>query len=148
MTKVNRQTWLRARRFFRAGASKNGGLGHRALSRRASGTAQAARTSSRSGPAPTARATMTPPTSVASIRIAASRAADVRIAMGGGMDVALEAADAAAMRNIRQNIAIALGLKAVFLVTTLLWPAILADTGATVNVTANATRLLRWRTST
>ena len=73
--------------------------------------------------------------------------------MGGGMDVALEAADAAAMRNIRQNIAIALGLKAVFLVTTLagvtrLWPATLADTGATVLVTANATRLLRWRTST
>ena len=50
-------------------------------------------------------------------------------------------------RNIHQNIAIALGLKAVFLVTTLigitgLWPAILADTGATVLVTANALRLL------
>jgi len=45
---------------------------------------------------------------------------------------------------------IALGLKAVFLVTTLvgitgLWPAILADTGATVLVTANAMRLLAWR---
>ena len=98
-------------------------------------------------------------------------AADVGIAMGCGTDVALEAADAAAlhgrvldvvrmvqlsraaMRNIRQNIAIALGLKAVFLITTLagvtgLWPAILADTGATVLVTANATRLLRWRAST
>ena len=52
------------------------------------------------------------------------------------------------MRNIHQNIAIALGLKAVFLVTTVagitgLWPAILADTGATVLVTANAMRLLR-----
>ena len=40
-----------------------------------------------------------------------------------------------------------LGLKAVFLVTTILgitglWPAILADTGATVLVTANAMRLL------
>ena len=98
-------------------------------------------------------------------------AADVGIAMGGGTDAALEAADAAAphgrvldvarmvqlsraaMRNIQQNIAIALGLKAVFLVTTLagvtgLWPAVLADTGATVLVTANAMRLLRWRPST
>jgi len=41
-------------------------------------------------------------------------------------------------------------LKAVFLVTTLvgitgLWPAILEDTGATVLVTLNALRLLRWR---
>lgn len=92
-------------------------------------------------------------------------AADVGIAMGGGTDVALETADAAAlhgrvsdvmamialskrtMGNIRQNIAIALGLKVVFLVTTVLgitglWPAILADTGATVLVTANAMRLL------
>ena len=95
-------------------------------------------------------------------------AADVGIAMGGGTDVALETADAAvlhgrvmdvarmialsraAMANIRQNITIALGLKAVFLVTTIigltgLWPAILADTGATVLVTANAMRLLGWR---
>ena len=93
-------------------------------------------------------------------------AADVGIAMGGGTDVALETGDAAAlhgrvsdiaamvdlsrrtMANIRTNIAIALGLKAVFLVTTLLgitglWPAILADTGATVLVTLNAMRLLR-----
>jgi hypothetical protein len=51
------------------------------------------------------------------------------------------------MSNIWQNITIALGLKAVFLVTTVigvtgLWPAILADTGATVLVTANAMRLL------
>ena len=51
------------------------------------------------------------------------------------------------MGNIRQNITIALGLKAVFLVTTIagitgLWPAILADTGATVLVTINALRLL------
>ncbi|WP_430253916.1 heavy metal translocating P-type ATPase [Neorhizobium sp. DAR64872/K0K18] len=93
-------------------------------------------------------------------------AADVGIAMGGGTDVALETADAAVlhgrvadiaamialskktMRNIHQNITIALGLKAVFLVTTVigitgLWPAILADTGATVLVTINALRLLR-----
>ena len=95
-------------------------------------------------------------------------AADIGIAMGGGTDVALETADAAilharvrdipdmislsrkTMGNIRQNITIALGLKAVFLVTTLLgitglWPAILADTGATVLVTANAMRLLGWK---
>jgi Cd2+/Zn2+-exporting ATPase len=93
-------------------------------------------------------------------------AADVGIAMGGGTDVALETADAAVlhgrvadvsamvtlskrtMTNIRQNITVALGLKAVFLVTTVigitgLWPAILADTGATVLVTLNALRLLQ-----
>ncbi|BDA84245.1 ATPase [Aureimonas sp. SA4125] len=95
-------------------------------------------------------------------------AADIGIAMGGGTDVALETADAAVlhgrvmdipdmidlsksvMANIRTNITIALGLKAVFLVTTIvgvtgLWPAILADTGATVLVTANAMRLLGWK---
>lgn len=92
-------------------------------------------------------------------------AADVGIAMGGGTDVALETADAGLLHervsgvadmialsrrtlaNIRQNVAIALGLKATFLVTTLigvtgLWPAIMADTGATVLVTLNALRLL------
>ncbi|MBX9934316.1 MAG: cadmium-translocating P-type ATPase [Methylobacterium sp.] len=92
-------------------------------------------------------------------------AADVGVAMGSGTDVALETADGAllrsrvrdvaqmirlaraAMANIRQNIAISLGLKAAFLVTTVLgvtglWIAILADTGATVIVTANALRLL------
>lgn len=98
-------------------------------------------------------------------------AADIGIAMGGGTDVALETADAAVlhgrvtdiadmiglskatMANIGQNITIALGLKAVFLVTTVigitgLWPAILADTGATVLVTLNAMRLLGWRGTT
>ncbi|MET0173465.1 MAG: heavy metal translocating P-type ATPase, partial [Agrobacterium vaccinii] len=93
-------------------------------------------------------------------------AADIGIAMGGGTDVALETADAAilhgrvgdiarmidlskrTMRNIYQNIAMSLGLKVVFLITTILgitglWPAILADTGATVLVTLNALRLLR-----
>jgi Cd2+/Zn2+-exporting ATPase len=95
-------------------------------------------------------------------------AADVGIAMGGGTDVALETADAAVlhgrvgdvaamidlsrqtMRNIWENITMALGLKAIFLVTTVvgltgLWPAILADTGATVLVTLNALRLLRFK---
>ena len=52
------------------------------------------------------------------------------------------------MTNIQQNITVALGLKALFLITTVvgltgLWPAILADTGATVLVTLNALRLLR-----
>ncbi len=97
-------------------------------------------------------------------------AADVGIAMGGGTDVALETADAAVLHGrvadvfamvdlskrtmtiIRQNIAVALGLKAVFLVTTVigltgLWPAILADTGATVLVTLNALRLLQLPTT-
>jgi len=95
-------------------------------------------------------------------------AASVGIAMGGGTDVALETADAALLNsrvgdvaalvglsratlaNIHQNVAIALGLKVVFLVTTVagitgLWPAVLADTGATVLVTLNALRLLRYR---
>ncbi|MFC6488086.1 heavy metal translocating P-type ATPase [Nitratireductor sp. GCM10026969] len=94
--------------------------------------------------------------------------ADIGIAMGGGTDVALETADAAvlhgrvgdvsamvvlsrkAMANIHQNITIAIGLKLAFFVTTVLgitglWPAILADTGATVLVTANAMRLLAWK---
>ena len=55
----------------------------------------------------------------------------------------------ATMGNIRQNVTIALGLKAVFLVTTIfgltgLWIAIMADTGATVLVTLNALRMLRF----
>jgi len=50
---------------------------------------------------------------------------------------------------VKQNVAVAVGLKGVFLVTTLLgitglWPTIMADTGATVLVTLNALRLLRW----
>ena len=95
-------------------------------------------------------------------------AAHVGVAMGSGTDVTLETADAAILRNrvtdvagtirlaratmanIRQNIIIALGLKLVFLVTTVLgvtglWIAILADTGATVLVTLNALRLLFFR---
>jgi Cd2+/Zn2+-exporting ATPase len=96
----------------------------------------------------------------------AMKASTIGIAMGSGTDVALETADAALTHNrltglaqmidlaratrsnIRQNIGIALGLKGIFLVTTLLgitglWLAVLADTGATVLVTANALRLLR-----
>ncbi|EMD0829502.1 zinc/cadmium/mercury/lead-transporting ATPase [Morganella morganii] len=96
----------------------------------------------------------------------AMKAASIGVAMGSGTDVALETADAALTHNrltgiaevitlsratrkiIRENITIALGLKAVFLVTTLmgltgLWVAVLADSGATALVTANAVRLLR-----
>jgi Cd2+/Zn2+-exporting ATPase len=95
-------------------------------------------------------------------------AATVGIAMGSGTDVALEAADAAVLNNriadvaalvrlsrrtlaiIHQNVVLAIGLKLVFLLTTILgmtglWIAILADTGATVLVTLNALRLLRQR---
>jgi Cd2+/Zn2+-exporting ATPase len=94
-------------------------------------------------------------------------AASVGVAMGSGTDVALETASAALLRNrvtdvaamvrlaratmgnIRQNVTIALGLKAVFLMTTIfgltgLWIAIMADTGATVLVTLNALRMLRF----
>lgn len=96
----------------------------------------------------------------------AMKAATMGISMGSGTDVALETADAAITHNrltelprmiriarathitIRQNISIALGLKLIFLVTTILgitglWIAVLADSGATALVTANALRLLR-----
>ncbi|CAH7238181.1 Zn(2(+))/Cd(2(+))/Pb(2(+)) exporting P-type ATPase [Vibrio chagasii] len=98
----------------------------------------------------------------------AMKAAHVGIAMGGGTDVALETADSAlthnrltelpamielsqaTISNIRQNVALALGLKGVFLVTSLfgitgLWVAVLADSGATALVTLNALRLLRFK---
>jgi Cd2+/Zn2+-exporting ATPase len=94
--------------------------------------------------------------------------ADVGIAMGGSTEVAIETADVALLKsrvtdvahlislsratlfNIHQNVIFALGLKAVFLITTVLgitglWIAVLADTGATVLVTLNALRLLRFK---
>jgi Cd2+/Zn2+-exporting ATPase len=96
-------------------------------------------------------------------------AADVGIAMGAAAsDVALETADVALLSaellklpyairlaratvcNVRTNVALSLVLKAVFLVLAVsgaatLWMAVLADTGATVIVVANALRLLRSR---
>lgn len=96
----------------------------------------------------------------------AMKATAVGIAMGSGTDMALGTADATLTHNhlcglvqmiglarathasIHQNITIALGLRGVFLAITLLgttgsWLVVLADTGTTVLVTANALRLLR-----
>lgn len=94
-------------------------------------------------------------------------AATVGFAMGaGGTDTAIETADVALIKDdllmvakairmgkrvvgvIRFNIIFSLAVKAVFLVLALLgetslWLAVLADTGATLLVVANALRLLR-----
>lgn len=97
----------------------------------------------------------------------AMAAASVSVAMGAaGTDTAIETADIALMQDnlleiaktirlgrrtvriIKGNILFALSVKAVFLAlavmgTTSLWLAILADTGATLIVIANALRLLK-----
>lgn len=96
----------------------------------------------------------------------ALKSAHVGIAMGQGTDAALETADAALTHErigdlatmidlsratlaiIHQNVVFAIGLKVVFLGTSLfgitgLMLAVIADTGATALVTMNALRLLR-----
>ena len=97
-------------------------------------------------------------------------AADIGIAMGAaGTDTAMDAADVVVMNDdlrrlpalirlsrrthavLWQNIALALGIKAVFLVLALagsatMWMAVFADMGASLIVVANGLRLLRART--
>ena len=93
--------------------------------------------------------------------------ADLGVAMGGaGTDIAMEAADVVVMNDdlrrlpellrlsrrvhgvLWQNIALALGIKAVFLVLAVaggatMWMAVFADMGASLMVVANGLRLLR-----
>ncbi len=96
-------------------------------------------------------------------------AADIGISMGMvGTDVALEAADIAVVSDdldklpilirlarktlaiIKQNITLALGIKAVFVILTVLgqttlWMAVFADMGASLLVTSNSLRILKGR---
>ena len=93
--------------------------------------------------------------------------ADIGFAMGGaGTDIAIETADVVIMNDnlqriaetvrlsrrthavLWQNIALALGIKAVFLVLAVfgnatMWMAVFADMGASLLVVANGLRLLR-----